>query len=200
VGVVVAFGVMFTALAASAFVVRVRMGARSECAARLAEARRTAAAAAQAAAAEAGARELIVPGLPAVVGSVSIVEAGHTQAGASTSAVPIELISEREARLRAEAALGEGERAAVEAFRVHVRAGRSEDALATWNALPQASAARYILSNERHALADDWLATQLTRLERELGRRDCGAVEERLARLHRLLPERPLPDRMGDCR
>src|SRR5436190_34082 len=63
----------------------------------------------------------------------------------------------------------------------------------------RASAARYVLEVERTAVADDWLATQLARLDRELAARDCGAVNERIERISRLVPDRHLPSRMA-CR
>jgi len=192
---------MFTALAASAFIVRVRMSARSECAARMAQARAAALEAEHASAA----LEAELGTLPGVLdeSNHAAVERASIdpmfELRTASGPVPVELISEREARRRAEAELSVSERADLEAFRARARGGETEIALEIWNALPATSPARYLLAGERSALAEDWLATQLARMDRELARRDCGAVEERLARLVRLLPDRPLPHKMGDC-
>jgi hypothetical protein len=113
--------------------------------------------------------------------------------------VPVELLSRSEAVARAEHALTEEERENVVRFRAAVRRGDTEVALLIYNDFGAASPARYVLENERGVVADDWLAIQMARLERELASRDCGAVNERIERISRLVPDRHLPSRM-DCR
>jgi hypothetical protein len=166
--VAVAFFSLFTALGASAFVIRVRAMATR------------------------GYMHPSVQSLPPIL---------MTQAPAilEDGPVPVELLSRSEAVARAEHALTDEERENVARFRAAVRRGDTEVALLVYNEFGAASPARYVLENERAVVADDWLAVQLARLERELATRDCGAVNERIERISRLVPDRHLPSRM-DCR
>jgi hypothetical protein len=128
----------------------------------------------------------------------AVAAAAPVAADVAGEIVPVSLITPDEARALAEQALDERERAQVERFRV-TAATDPEGALAQWDGLAAGGNARRVLRDEREALADDWLATQLSRLERELDRRDCGAVNERLARMQRILPDRRLPHAMDGC-
>jgi hypothetical protein len=112
--------------------------------------------------------------------------------------VPVELITHSEVRSLTERHLTSLEREHVDGFR-QLAGVDAEAALEVYLALPRGGAARRVLAPEHHALAEDWMATQLPRLARELERHDCGAVNERLTRMQRLLPERALPRAMDGC-
>jgi hypothetical protein len=164
--VAVAFFSLFTALGASAFVIRVR-----------------------AMATQGYLHAQTIVTAPPILATQVLVD----------GPVPVELLSRSEAAARAERALGEEERENVVRFRSAVHHGDIEVALLIFNDFAPASPARYVLEAERNVVADDWLATQMSRLERELASRDCGAVNERIERISRLVPDRHLPSRM-DCR
>jgi hypothetical protein len=168
--VAVAFFSLFTALGASAFVIRVRSLATRGCP--------------QAMAAPAPILAIEPVAVPAVLTS-------------SNAPVAVELLSREEAISRAERQLTDEERENVARFRNAARRGDAEVALLIYNDFGSASPARYVLESERNQLADDWLATQLARLDRELDARDCGAVNERIERISRLVPDRHLPSRMA---
>jgi hypothetical protein len=166
--VAVAFFSLFTALGASAFVIRVRAMAT---------------------------RGYLHPQVqtmpPILLSSAEMV--------GMDGPVPVDLLSRSEAIARAEHALTEDERESVARFRAATRRGDTEVALLIYNDFSAASPARYVLESERTVVAEDWLTVQLARLERELAVRDCGAVNERIERISRLVPDRHLPSRM-DCR
>jgi hypothetical protein len=130
------------------------------------------------------------------------VDQGYAQRSANVRAggpVAVELLTREEAVGRAERQLSASERENVARFRAALHRGDAEVALLIYNDFGSTSPARYVLESERTVLADDWLATQMARLERELAARDCGAVNERIERISRLVPDRHLPSRM-DCR
>jgi hypothetical protein len=178
IAVIGAFGVLFSALAASAFVVRVRTLQTRNLAMRASQLQ----AEADALAAVREHREMSVVWLSEADGPVRI-----------------EVTTRAEVRSRLEAELSPGERETVGRYRALAVSGDTEVALELWNGLPGGTA-RYLLADERANLADEWLAQQLSRLDGELGRGDCGAVAERLARMRRLVPDRALPWHMADCR
>jgi hypothetical protein len=163
--VAVTFLALFSALGASAFVIRVR-SMQSPSAARDVE-----------------------PSAGPIAPVVALAPAGG-------DIVPVTLMSPEETKAATERALDEASRAAVAEFR-QLAAKDGELALERFGAL--SPAVQQVLAKERRALADDWAATQLSRLARELERHDCGAVDERLARMHRLLPDRPVPRGLEGC-
>ena len=165
----VAFFSLFTALGASAFVIRVRSMAARGCPSERAV--------------------RVVETAPPVVVSM--------RNQASDAPVPVELLSRDEAIARAARQLTTRERENVARFRAAAQRGDAEVALLIYNDFHASSAARYVLERERGLVADEWLATQTSRMHRELSARDCGAVHERIERISRLLPDRHLPSRMA---
>ncbi len=186
----VAFFSLFTALGASAFVIRVRALA-------------TRGYAQAVPLAPAPILQSSEGGLGLTSDQDAVEPRGRLVAGAversANAPVPVELLSRDEAVARAERQLTTQERENVARFRSAARRGDAEVALLIYNDFGSASPARYVLESERTAVADDWLGTQLARLDRELSARDCGAVNERIERISRLVPDRHLPSRMA-CR
>jgi hypothetical protein len=197
--VAIAFFSLFTALGASAFVIRVRSLASHGCPAAAQRLRMEAA------------REVMPAQLPGRAGfarGAYVPEPEYQQTGVATQGmyaqrlntggpVAVELLSREEAVARAERQLDQGDRENVVRFRAAERRGDAEVALLIYNDFGVTSPARYVLERERTQVADEWLAVQLARLDRELGARDCGAVNERIERISRLVPDRHLPSRMA---
>lgn len=169
--VLVAAMAMFTAVGASAFVVRVRMRQGPGCPASYS----------------------VPPATPA---------AAPEAAPAPGEVLPVALVTlpAEGAELPDLSSLSDPERARVEAYYAAVGRGDPELALEIYSALPSGGDAQRLLRGPRGELARSYLETQLFRLDRELERRDCEAVQERLNRLGRLLPERDLPVAMDACR
>jgi hypothetical protein len=172
--VAVAFFSLFTALGASAFVIRVRSMAARGCPSE---------------------RPRAVELVPRVVDIMPMPAPAPRLV--ADGPVPVELLSREEAIARAERQLMTREREQVARFRSAAQRGDAEVALLIYNDFHASSPARYVLEQERGRIADEWLATQTARMHRELSARDCGAVNERIERISRLLPDRHLPSRMA---
>lgn len=161
---------MFTAVAASAFVVRVRMV--EECDRK---------------------RAMRMDPTPVALLETSAPGAGsavfedrekNREAGEVLGARATMTATEREIAARFEAAAARGD---------------VEGALFAWSELPAGGPARASLVEARARLVRPYLEVQLRRLLDEVEARHCDAASERLARLARLLPDQPLPDAMAGC-
>ena len=183
----IAFFSLFTALGASAFVIRVRALAAHGCPA------------VQRMRLESSVPPPVVMSMRSRVAAEPVVAGGddYAQQVDTGGPVAVELLSREEAVARAERQLGASDRENVARFRAAERRGDTEVALLIYNDFGVTSPARYVLERERTHVADEWLAVQLARLDRELGARDCGAVNERIERISRLVPDRHLPSRMA---
>jgi hypothetical protein len=184
--VAVAFFSLFTALGASAFVIRVRSLATHQI-----PPSRARFSIGDPAPEIAAAREL------RLISDEPLVAEVYPQRVSASGPVDVELLSRDEAIARAERQLTQAERQNVARFRQAARRADAEVALMIYNDFGVASPARYVLESERKTLADDWMATQVPRMDRELAAHDCSAVTERIERITRLLPDRHLPSRMA---
>jgi hypothetical protein len=88
----------------------------------------------------------------------------------------------------------------VEAFEQARTAGDLARALALYNKFPPDSKAVKAVAVQRDEIATQYLKDELDLLMDEVDRRDCAAVDLRLAQLGQLLPEKQLPKTMDGCR
>lgn len=179
--ILVAAMAMFTAVAASAFVVRVRMQRERGAAYRL-----------PAAAVEA------VPFDPLPVMLVSADEAGAPAPRADDESPAV-------AAFRAARETGDHE-GALEAYVILLRIGGPELSEGPSSSTRFAGRGRPLstgvpadIAAEREAIARVYLSKQLAKVADDLERGDCDTVNERLHRLNRLLPDKQLPSRMAGC-
>jgi hypothetical protein len=112
---------------------------------------------------------------------------------------PVTLVDTTPSSPSIRAPVTELEREAVRRFHEALAAEDDEAALEAYALLPRASAVRETLTEQRDAVLAGWLDRQLTRLADDLEGRDCDAVDERLRRLGRLVPDKQLPDAMAEC-